>query len=64
MNDPAETLMKSGVVHTCPDCRGERIFVSIGECADDQCEYCCTCCGAAMMIDPAFDYSAAVQRVA
>jgi len=64
MSDPAEILMISGVVQACSDCQGDRIFVSIDECAGDQCEFCCTDCGAAILIDPAFDYSAAVKRVA
>lgn len=64
MSDPAEILMLSGVVQTCPDCLGDRIFVSIDECAGDQCEFCCTECGAAILIDPAFDYFLAAKQAA
>ncbi|HEY7043967.1 MAG TPA: hypothetical protein VH419_09900 [Nocardioidaceae bacterium] len=54
---PAELLMLSGVVRECPDCAGEQIFVA----ADDVVEpgheagtgaYCCTACGAAILLDP------------
>ncbi|MBA3265442.1 MAG: hypothetical protein H0T14_03590 [Nocardioidaceae bacterium] len=64
MDDPAEILMASGVVRACPDCIGERIFVSTDECAGEACEFCCTECGAAILIDPAFDYYVTVKRVA
>ncbi len=64
MNDPAKILMLSGVVRTCPDCLDDRIFVSIDEYDTDSCEFCCTSCGAAVLIDPAFDYSLLIKRVA
>lgn len=56
--------MLSGVVHTCPDCLDDRIFVSIDECDTGGCEFGCTSCGAAVMIDPALDYSVLIKRVA
>lgn len=64
MTDPAETLMLSGVARECPDCRGERIFVSVDQCDGDRCEFCCTSCGAAVMIDPVCDDAVITARVA
>lgn len=64
MTDPADLLMLSGVVRACPDCLDERIFVSTDDCGADGCEYCCTTCGAAVLIDPAFDYSITISSVA
>ncbi|MEJ7706706.1 MAG: hypothetical protein WKF82_05085 [Nocardioidaceae bacterium] len=63
MTNPAEKLLLDGVVRACPDCLGDRIFVSV-ECEGDHCEFCCTTCGAAVMIDPLFDYRPAIPRVA
>jgi hypothetical protein len=60
----AELLMLSGTVRVCPDCRGERIFVSIDECASDGCEFCCTSCGAAVLVDPVCDAPIVAARVA
>lgn len=64
MSDFAEVLMLSGVAHICPDCLEQRIFVPADECDIDRCEFCCTSCGAAIVIDPLFDYPLAVTRVA
>jgi hypothetical protein len=58
MADIADLLMLSGVVRSCPDCHDERIFLPAGaillESVHDG-EYCCTGCGAALLIDPALD---------
>lgn len=62
MDDSADLLMRSGIVQMCPDCRGERIFVSIDECDADGCEFCCTSCGAAVLIDPICDYGIVASR--
>jgi hypothetical protein len=64
MDDRAELLMRTGIVQVCSDCAGERIFVSISECDADRCEFCCTTCGAAVVIDPVCDYSVVSTRVA
>lgn len=48
MAEIADLLMLSGVVRVCPDCRDERILLP----ADDAVAYCCTSCGAAVVIDP------------
>lgn len=64
MNDRAEILMLSGIVRACPDCRDERIFVPVEECDGDGCDFCCTSCGAAVMIDPVCDYAFLTARVA
>lgn len=64
MNDRAETLMLSGIAAACPDCRAERIFMPVEECDGEGCEFCCTSCGAAVMIDPVCDYTVLAARVA
>lgn len=64
MTDHADHLMLSGVVRSCPDCAAERIFVTTDECRDDRFEFCCTTCGAALLIDPVFDYTLAATRAA
>ncbi len=64
MNDRSETLMLSGIVRACPDCVDERIFVPVSDCDGDGCEFCCTSCGAAVMIDPVCDYTVVATRVA
>ncbi|MBA2561115.1 MAG: hypothetical protein H0V07_14750 [Propionibacteriales bacterium] len=67
MSDPADVLMLSGVTRPCPDCHDERIFMPIDECDGDGCEFCCTSCGAALLVDPAFEVAiviAPVTRVA
>ncbi len=61
----ADLLMMSGVVRDCPDCAAERIFVS----TDDQLDpgvgaYCCTTCGAAILMDLFLDITPAVTRAA
>jgi hypothetical protein len=64
MTDRADLLMRSGIVHLCPDCRDERIFVSTDDCDADGCDFCCTTCGAAVLIDPVCDYDVLATRVA
>lgn len=64
MEDQAELLMRSGIMQLCPDCCDERIFVSIDECDADGCEFGCTTCGAAVLIDPICDYAVLATRVA
>lgn len=57
MRDPAQILMLSGVARVCPDCLDQRLFVPTDECEGEGCEFACTSCGAALSIDPAFDYA-------
>jgi hypothetical protein len=50
MEEPDVLLMLSGVSRPCPDCADDRVFVP----ADDDGSggaYCCTSCGAALLID-------------
>ncbi len=56
--------MLSGIVRACPDCIDERIFVPVSDCDGDGCEFCCTSCGAAVMIDPVCNHTVAAARVA
>jgi len=63
MNQPVDLLLLTSVVHPCADCGGERIFVVVEGSAHDSGEYCCTYCGAAVVIDPAVD-STASSRLA
>jgi hypothetical protein len=58
--EPAELLMLTSVVRTCPDCIDERVFVAIDP--DAAFEYACADCGAAIMIDPALDRGASANR--
>jgi hypothetical protein len=64
MDDRAELLMRSGIVQVCPDCRDQRIFVSIDECDADGCDFACTTCGAAVLIDPICGDPVRATRVA
>ena len=54
MTDCADNLMLTGVVRHCPDCAGDRIFVAPQGCDEMSggCDFCCTDCGAALLIDP------------
>jgi len=63
MRNTADLLMLSGVVRLCPDCLEERIFVPV-DCdrAAEHCEFCCTTCGAALLVDPLFEYTPARPR--
>ncbi len=49
-NQGADNLMLTGISYHCPDCAGERIFVT-PDCDDGDCaDYACTDCGAAVFI--------------
>lgn len=50
--DGAALMMISGVALDCPDCAMVTIFVPVDEECTDRCAFCCTSCGAAMLVDP------------
>lgn len=52
MADLADLLMLSGTLHRCPDCSADRVFVPIEA---EGGAFCCTACGAALLIDPLLD---------
>jgi len=53
MDNRADLLLLESVVGGCSDCGGERIFVPVDDnCGGGACEFCCTACGAAVLIDP------------
>ena len=57
-------LMLSGVSRPCPDCADDRVFVPADD-ADAPGAYCCTACGAALLVDvDVEDGEKAVIRVA
>jgi hypothetical protein len=66
MSDPADVLMLSAVARFCPDCGHQSLFVPVDDCDcdSDRCEFCCTSCGAAIMVDPAFVEAIPIGRVA
>lgn len=45
----ADLLMLSGVLATCADCAGERLFVPVDD-AGPGGEFCCTSCDAAVFL--------------
>ena len=53
----ADLLMTSGVVRRCPDCTMDQIFMPVDDTSSDHpldlsaSAYCCTSCGAAILID-------------
>jgi len=53
-SEPTELLMLTSVVHRCGDCGDDTLFVAVE--IDLGSEFACTECGAAVMIDPAFEY--------
>jgi predicted RNA-binding Zn-ribbon protein involved in translation (DUF1610 family) len=64
----ADNLMRTGTVLYCPDCDGERIFVSpegtgrrVAEVADGG-DYSCTDCGAALSLLVEFAASQRAER--
>lgn len=58
MKNTAELLMLEGVVAECAECDGDRIFLPVDEhCGGGACEFCCTICGAAVLIDPLLSYT-------
>ena len=50
MDEPDVLLMLSGVSRPCPDCADDRVFVPADD-ADAPGAYCCTACGAALLIE-------------
>lgn len=64
MSDPANVLMLSAAARFCPDCLRQSLFVPVDDCDGDRCEFCCTSCGAAIMIDPIFIETVPSVRVA
>ncbi len=52
MDEKADMLLLQGVARPCPDCAEERLFVPAEIENDEVGEYCCTWCGAALLIDP------------
>jgi hypothetical protein len=56
--------MLTGIARDCPDCHDERIFVLVDDCDADGCDYCCTVCGAAVLIDPVCETAVLAARVA
>jgi hypothetical protein len=64
MDTTVELLLLDAVTRHCPDCGDERIFVAADCERPEACEFCCTTCGAALLVDPLFDYSVRTSRVA
>ena len=52
MDDSVDMLLLKGVARPCPDCAEERLFVPADLDRPDIAEYCCTWCGAGLLIDP------------
>jgi hypothetical protein len=50
MEEPDVLLMLSGVSRPCPDCADDRVFVPADD-IDAAGAYCCTACGAALLVD-------------
>jgi uncharacterized protein (DUF983 family) len=64
MEDPDVMLMLSGVSHYCPDCADDRLFTPADD-AEAPGAYCCTECGAALLIEVEIDESErSITRVA
>lgn len=55
MNQSVDLLLLTSVVHPCADCGDDRIFVVVEGSSYDSGEFSCTYCGAAIIVDPAFD---------
>lgn len=53
MDHDVDMLLFKGVARPCPDCAEERLFVPADLDRADIAEYCCTWCGAGLLIDPA-----------
>jgi hypothetical protein len=53
MDHGVDILLLKGVARPCPDCAEERLFVPADVDRPDVAEYCCTWCGAGLLIDPA-----------
>ncbi|MGH3504346.1 MAG: hypothetical protein ACRDQA_26120 [Nocardioidaceae bacterium] len=54
MNITADLLMLQGMTRVCPDCGDERIFIPVDDAPGeaDHGAFCCTSCGAAVLLDP------------
>ena len=52
MDHGLDMLLLKGVARPCPDCAEERLFVPADLDRPDIAEYCCTWCGAGLLIDP------------
>jgi hypothetical protein len=50
MKEADVLLMLSGVSRPCPDCAADRVFVPADD-ADAAGAYCCTACGAALLVE-------------
>ena len=61
LND-AERLLLEGLARPCPDCGEERLFVSADHERGELTEYCCTWCGAALIIDPVWTIRVPADR--
>ena len=59
-SEPTELLMLTSVVHHCADCGGDRLFVAVE--IDLASDFACADCGAAVIIDPAFEYAGHSER--
>jgi len=53
MDHGVDMMVLKGVARPCPDCAEERLFVPADLEQPDVAEYCCTWCGAGLLIDPA-----------
>lgn len=62
MDHSADMLMLRGVARPCPDCAEERLFVPADHDRVDTGEYCCTWCGAGLLIDPTLAGGASPTR--
>ena len=63
----ADLLMTSGVVRHCSDCAVDQIFVPVDDGTDvlhglSASAYCCTSCGAAILVDLFLTPAASVVR--
>jgi hypothetical protein len=54
MEEPDVLLMMSGVSRPCPDCADDRVFMPADD-AEAPGAYCCTDCGAALLIEVEFE---------
>jgi uncharacterized protein (DUF983 family) len=65
MSERADVLMLTGIEWPCPDCGQGQIFVAPEGCEEGSagCDFCCTQCGAALLINP-FLLTDTVGRVA
>ncbi len=61
----ADLLLMSDLVRDCPDCAAERIFVPTDDGLDPGVgSYCCTTCGAAILMDLFLDNTLPTAAVA